>query len=465
LTSVVACSSKDHSAARHDAGTDAPMGSGGKMSGGGGSSPAANGGTPVATGGTTPASGGTTAATDAPPPPQMKDFCSLPGSILFDESGRHVVGTDTGSLPWLTVQKGFCAHHYATLASVREIRFGPGGEFFGASPGQSMVGGANAGLGAVVMLPDDNNDGQAEAPIKILPGLTQAHGFAFAPGYIYYQATTTEIRRVKYESGSRTPIANANTAGELVANIQVYTSTSHWTKTIDVSDDGTVYVTNGGDQGSNCAQPTPFQGGILKIDGSSGGHQVARGFRNPIHVRCQHGTNHCFATELGRDSSATLGGREKLILVTEGDDWGHPCCASKNVPFSDITPAPDCSKVASEDNAFVIGSTPFGFDFAPQSWPAPLAGSVFIALHGVFGSWTGARVVAIATDPVTGMPLKSSTTGMTASGPITDFASGWDDMSNAHGRPAIATFAPDGRLFVGDDTTGEVFWVAPIVTH
>jgi glucose/arabinose dehydrogenase len=383
---------------------------------------------------------------------------------VFDESGRHIVGS-SGSLPWLTVQKGFCAHHFATLASVREIRFGDNGEFYGASPGQSMVGGANAGLGAIVMLPDDNGDGQAEAPIKILPNLTQAHGFALANGYLYYQASLTQIRRVKYQSGDRTPVPDPATAGEALADITVYQSSAHWTKTIDVADDGTVYVTNGGDQGSACTQPTPFQGGILKIDGTSGAHQVARGFRNPIHLRCQHGTNHCFATELARDSSASQGGREKLILVKEGDDWGHPCCASKDLPFSDITPTPDCSKVASEDNAFVIGSTPFGFDFAPRTWPAPLGGAVFVTLHGVFGSWTGARVVAIATDPVTGMPLKSSTTGATPTGAISDFATGWDDMTQAHGRPSIATFSPDGRLFVGDDTTGEVFWVAPIVSH
>jgi len=188
------------------------------------------------------------------------------------------------------------------------------------------------------------------------------------------------------------------------------------------------------------------------------------GFRNPIHVRCQRGHNHCFATELARDSSAAQGGREKLILVKEGDDWGHPCCATKNVPFPDIMPTPDCTKVASEDNAFVIGSTPFGFDFAPANWPAPYAGAVFVTLHGVFGSWTGARVVAIGTDPVTGMPLPSSTTGATPTGAVSNFATGWDDSSNAHGRPAIATFAPDGRLFIGDDTTGEVFWVAPVVT-
>jgi glucose/arabinose dehydrogenase len=284
------------------------------------------------------------------------------------------------------------------------------------------------------------------------------------PGFLYYQSDT-QIRRVKYEKGDRKPIDNPKTAGELVVDIKVYESAAHWSKTLDMADDGTIYVTNGGDQSPPCVQPTPFQGGILKIDGTPGGHKVALGFRNPIHMRCQRGHNHCFATELARDSSNTYGGREKLVPIKEGDDWGHPCCATKNVPFSDLNPRPDCSKVASEENAFVIGSTPFGFDFAPANWPAPLAGSIMLALHGVFGSWTGARVVSIATDPTTGMPLRSSTIDTTPTGAIVDFATGWDDMSNSHGRPGIATFSPDGRLFIGNDVTGEIFWVAPIVTH
>ncbi len=367
-----------------------------------------------------------------------------------------------GQLPWLTLQKGYCAHHFAKVTSTRELRFGPKGELFAASPGRTCVGGATTGLGAIVMVPDDDNDGVGEAPIPIVSVVT-AHGFTFAPGYIYYQASVSQIRRVPYDGG-RTPIANPTTAGDVVIDVTQYQSGSHWGKTIDIADDGTVYVTNGGDQGSACTQPTPFEGGILKADGTPSGHIVARGFRNAIRLRCQKGHNHCFALELGRDSSASFGGREKLVLVQDGDDWGHPCCASKNVPFSDISPVPDCSGVASEDDSFVIGSTPFGFDFVPQNWPAPYAGGVVVALHGVFGTWTGARVVMIGGDPVTGMPMKMSTTGPTPTGPISDFATGWDDMSNSHGRPTVAAFGPDGRLYIGDDTAGEIFWIAPVVT-
>jgi hypothetical protein len=81
-------------------------------------------------------------------------------------------------------------------------------------------------------------------------------------------------------------------------------------------------------------------------------------------------------------------------------------------------------------------------------------------MHGYFVSWIGARIVAIATDPKTGWPVPSSEA---SAGPnLSDFATGWDNNMNNHGRPTTLSFAPDGRLFIGDDTTGNIIWIAPI---
>jgi glucose/arabinose dehydrogenase len=118
--------------------------------------------------------------------------------------------------------------------------------------------------------------------------------------------------------------------------------------------------------------------------------------------------------------------------------------------------------VAPETNAFLIGDTPFGVDFEPGSWPAPYTNSVFVATHGAAGTWTGSRLVAIATDPTTGLPKASSNTSGADTGAMTDFATGWDDGSHAHGRATAVSFSPDGRLFISDDQLGVIFWIAPI---
>ncbi|HZU85520.1 MAG TPA: hypothetical protein VE987_21470, partial [Polyangiaceae bacterium] len=81
-----------------------------------------------------------------------------------------------------------------------------------------------------------------------------------------------------------------------------------------------------------------------------------------------------------------------------------------------------------------------------------------------FGTWVGARVVGIALDPATGLPLPASELAGGAGDPnnMLDFATGWDDGTRTHGRPAPIVFAPDGRMFLGDDQRGLVVWIAPV---
>ena len=238
----------------------------------------------------------------------------------------------------------------------------------------------------------------------------------------------------------------------------------HWPKALDIADDGTIYVGNGGDQGETCVSSHPFHGGVLKIDPSPGGPnpggaQIAKGMRNPIAVRCLKGHNTCFALELAKDYSAGEGGREKMVLIHPGDDWGFPCCAGPGLKYNSSPAGTDCSGVTADTNAFLIGDTPFALDFAPGSWPSMWNGRAFVATHGVAGTWKGARVVAIPMDPATGLTMPSTDVGGTNVGMV-DFATGWDDGSLAHGRPAAMAFAPDGRLFVANDNNGLIFWIA-----
>jgi len=313
-------------------------------------------------------------------------------------------------------------------------------------------------------------DGNADAPSTFLSNLPSTQGLLFANSFFYYQ-DGTKIMRVPYAAGDLLPGA----ASELVAdvsNIASYQSGLHWPKTLDVADDGTIYVANGGDQGETCVTPHPFHGGIVSINATPGaapnGAQVAQGFRNPIAVRCRKGNNTCFALELAKDYSAATGGREKLVHIHQGDDWGFPCCATQNTPYPDATPAPpagSCAPVSQETNSFVIGDTPFGLEFEMNHWSGTFAGRAFVATHGVAGSWVGARIVAIPIDASTGLPTASTDiSGATLGSDVgmLDFATGWDDSTASHGRPASLAFHPDGRLFVGNDNNGVIFWIAQI---
>jgi glucose/arabinose dehydrogenase len=387
------------------------------------------------------------------------DPCNTPGTVQFGANGMSVVGggAPPASLSFLTLPAGFCAHFYGNVGNARQLKFAPGGELFVASPTTGTTGGGPNGLASIVVLPDDGHTGNSDTPVTFLSGLASTQGMLFTAGYFYYQDGTM-IRRMPYTSGQRM----GQSPGDPVVNVTIYEDATHWPKTLDVADDGTIYVGNGGDQGETCIQPPPFHGGILKLDGSEGGAPVAQGFRNPIAVRCSHGHNLCFALELALDYSAGGGGREKMVPIRQGDDWGFPCCATTNAPYPDISPVPDCSSVATDEVSWLIGDTPFGLEFEPGLWPAPWAGVALVATHGAAGTWVGARIVAISLDPVTGLPVPGNDLNGNDTGAMSDFATGWDDGSYAHGRPAALTFSADGRLFVANDRNGDILWIAPM---
>src|SRR5689334_17776236 len=74
--------------------------------------------------------------------------CSMPGSVVFDLDGRHVLAGGPASAPdlsWLAVPPGFCVHHFAKVPAARQVRWSPGGELFVASPATATVGGGTGG--------------------------------------------------------------------------------------------------------------------------------------------------------------------------------------------------------------------------------------------------------------------------------------------------------------------------------
>jgi glucose/arabinose dehydrogenase len=335
------------------------------------------------------------------------------------------------------------------------------------------AGGANGGRGGMLVLPDDNHDGLADSSILFIGNLPLTQGMTFSGGYFYYQDAAT-IRRLPFKSGDRSPSGPATP----VTTITAPQSSDHFPKAVDVAQDGTVYVTNGSDQGESCLSNRKVVGAVFKASPDGSNSVVMSGFRNPIAMRCEADHNVCLVLELAKDGSGgSGGGREKIVPVRQDDNWGFPCCATTNLPYQDMTfedtnqpvKASDCANVTAESVAFEIGDTPFGIDFETGNWPSPWGHRAFVALHGEVGSYTGSRVVAIALDPTTGFPLSPSNDlgTRTSMGPnMQDFVTGWDAAAhggvNDHGRATTVTFGADGRMYVGDDTNGEIFWVAPV---
>ncbi len=397
---------------------------------------------------------------DAAPPvcdivdiPQGKGrlFCELPGA----------------DAPDVTVPPEFCVRELTTtpVLEARVMAFAPNGDLFLTAPSQSTVGGAHGGPGGIFVLPDDDGDGRADAVLPFAgtwpsdgrpcaaleadpKGLACVHGLLFSGSHVYY-TRSDEIRRFPYRSGDRT----ATSDSELVAKLGgASIPDARFAHTLERTKDGLVYVSRGRGDSSACSDEEMSRGAVLAIDPRGAlplvPSIVADGFRNPMYLRCSPSScGDCYASELSGDDWDGVGGREKLSLLGKiGETWGYPCCVGQGEPHPRFR-AHDCANVGRELVSIPLHDTNFGLDFDRGGFPAPYRHGLFVALHGVFTSFGGTGVVFVPTDPISKRPT----------GPATAFARGFAPT----GRATDAVFAPDGRLFVADDTAGKIYWIAP----
>jgi glucose/arabinose dehydrogenase len=384
-----------------------------------------------------------------------KRFCELPGS-------------DT---PDLQVPPEFCVREFTTtpVIEARVLRFAPNGDLFVAAPSMATPGGAADGAGAILVLPDDNGDGRADAVVTFAgpsprgggtcatletdpKNLSCLHGLLFADNYLYF-TRSDEVRRFPYAAGQR---AAATATSELVAPLGGGGMPDlRWTHTLERTKDGSIYVSRGRFDSNGCTPDEMKRGAVFALHPQAGAplplvpELVADGFRNPMYLRCSPSTcGDCYASELTGDSWDGVGGREKLAhLEKKNESWGYPCCVARDLPAPG-TSAEACKDVGRELVGIPLHDTPFGLDFEPGTFPAPYKHGVFVALHGVVTSFGGTGVVWLDVDPVSLRPT----------GAPTMFIKGF---GRPNGRATDVAFAPDGRLFVADDTLGKIYWVAP----
>jgi glucose/arabinose dehydrogenase len=407
---------------------------------------------------------GSTVDVPAPPPPVCtmvdipvgagKKFCELPGA----------------DAPDLTVPPEFCAREFTTtpIREARVLRFAPNGDLFVSSPSQFTVGGATDGMGAIVVLPDDDGDGRADAVVTFAgpfphdgspcaavetdpANLACVHGLLFTGGYLYF-TRSDELRRFPHAPGSRA----APGPSELVATLGgAGISDVRWTHTIEQPKDGSLYVSRGRIDSSQCSEEQMTRGAVfaVHVEGKAAlplvPEVVADGFRNPMYLRCApNSCVDCYASELNGDGWDSVGGREKIVLLGQRpkESWGYPCCVERGVAAPGFE-TQNCGSVGRESIAIPLHDTPFGMDFDRGGFPAPYKHGLFIAMHGVVTSFGGTGVAFLKTDP----------TSLRPTGDPTLFVKGF----RPSGRATDVAFAPDGRLFIADDTSGKIFWVAP----
>jgi glucose/arabinose dehydrogenase len=348
-------------------------------------------------------------------------------------------------VPNATPADGFCIKRYATVGEPRALAAAPNGDLFVASPSRPTAGGAIGGSGEIILLTDADHDGLAESHV-FLSGTEDVHGLAFGGGYLYFTTQAT-VWRTPYTDGQLAAAGRPENLG-LPSS---YATGGRWTHGLARSAGGQLVTSRG--EFAQCQAMGTMGGEIsnLGLDGKL--TQLATGFRNPMYLRCHQKDEVCAAMELGEDLLTNA--VEKMLIIKPNTNYGFPCCTTKSTPIAtSLDVMAMCDAATKEDASFPLSDTPFGFDWEPGVWASKYQGAVFVALHGSAYSsppWQGAAIVYAPTDPTTHAPVAD----------WMPFQMGFGYGGTELDRPTDLVFGSDGRMFVADDQSGHVYWMAP----
>jgi len=351
--------------------------------------------------------------------------------------GLFPVRAPSADLAAIRLPPGFTIGIFARdLAHARFLAIDPRGTLLVSVPRQ----------GRVLALPDADGDGRADQAVPVAEGLDLPHGLAFLDGRLYV-AETGRVVRFDYD-----PVARRVQGPPTVVVPDIPPRGGHWTRTIAFGPDRHLYVSVGSSC-NVCKESDPRRAAIYRYQADgSGGRPFATGLRNAVGIAFRPATDELWATVNGRDWLGDDQPSEYVTRVVDGGFYGWPAChwaPSGLIPDPDHGGADRCRAVARPSLLYQAHTAPLGLAFyTGAQFPAAYRGSLFVALHG---SWN--RSVPVG--------YKVIRVRMDGPAPVAeDFATGWLSGTKYTGRPVDLAVAPDGALFVSDDSQGVVYRIA-----
>ena len=300
--------------------------------------------------------------------------------------------------------------------------------------------------GRVIALPDENRDGRADAVVPVVEGLELPHGLAFLDGQLYV-AETGRVLRFDYDPATRR-VGGPPTV--VVPDLPA--RGSHWTRTIAIGPDRRLYVSVGSSCNS-CEERDPRRAAIYRYDADGrAGAPFATGLRNAVGIAFRPGAAELWATVNGRDWLGDDRPAEYVTRVEEGGFYGWPYChwtSAGPAPDPDLVGGDHCRAARRPSFLYQAHTAPLGLAFyTGAQYPPEYRGDLFVALHG---SWNRA------------VPAGYKVIRVRVGGPAPvaeDFATGWLVGGRSWGRPVDLAVAPDGALFLSDDSLGAVYRIS-----
>jgi glucose/arabinose dehydrogenase len=405
----------------------------------------------------------------------------------------------------LKLPRGFCATIFAdSIPGVRHLAVAPNGDVFASMQGRS---------GGVLALRDANHDGRADVRQPFASGYISSE-VALFDGYLYTEAfprvpgapgggrggalTTVSILRYPLKTGALVPSGPPDTIVSGLPGMP-----NHFTRNFAIARDGAMYVNVG--SGTNSCQAddrkpdVPGVNPCTELDSRAGiwrfnarktgqtqatGVHFARGIRNAVGIALSPIDGKLWTTQHGRDQLGDWRGKlgldgasanrynaenpaEELLQVSQNDDYGWPYCYYA-VDQRRLVLAPEyggdgksvgqCAQKHEPVAAFPGHWAPNALLFyTGSSFPTHYKNGAFIAFHG---SWNRAP------EPQAGFNVVfQPLTGEKPAGAFEVFADGFSPAggtgrataANGYHRPTGLAQAPDGSLYVADDTGGRIY--------
>jgi glucose/arabinose dehydrogenase len=365
-----------------------------------------------------------------------------PGQIADTPAPTTIPLAETAEPPVLTGREapqkpialppGFAISVFAKgLQDPRMMAIGPDGALYV----------AERGAGRIVRLPDLDGNGSADTIQIIAEDLSSPSSLAFHPDGSLYVGETPRILRLSEPD-------DQGIFQERQVIIRGLPVGGHHTRTVLFSPDGKHLFVSVGSSCNVCDEEDPRRAAILRYSPDGSGEEIyARGLRNAVGITFRPGTQELWATNNGRDMLGDDQPPETVNRVEQGDDFGWPGCHAGRIVDPEFGGTQGCQGVVPPAVEIQAHSAPLGLAFyTGAQFPDEYNGDLFVALHG---SWnrsvpTGYKVVRIPFDG--GKP-----------GPVQDFAVGWLVNGAAWGRPVDVISAPDGSLFISDDSGGIIY--------
>lgn len=327
--------------------------------------------------------------------------------------------------------------------------------------------------GYLMLLRDADGDGRAKWIERWAAGFERPNGLAYRDGEILvtdqqgiwripYQPTTTAVRPTSAPQRRAADVTPEQRRPQTMDGQTLVSArgafgmpVGHANRDIEIGPDGRLYV-GVGSSGNIGVEPEPKA--TIQVFSPDGREQrtFASGVRNPVGLAFHPQTGELWATVQERDGTGDQLVPDFLVQVRDGGFYGWPYAYIGTNPqpgFAQM--APDKVKASLvPDVLFEPHSAAMDFVFwTGAKVPAAYAGDAIVALKG---SWN-------RSDPTGYKVVRVKFEGGKPTGGYENFMTGFwvdgEDRAEVWGRPADVAQAPDGTLYVVDDTGGTIWRV------